>query len=484
VKAATITQMLFSSLRKIQGGNSLLVLGNIVAIGVTRVGGALIDGLTYILVARYFGPSDYGHYLSILAFLNLIDLAADMTLMDITVREISKDPDRTGTWLAASTSLRLIVAGIGFVAYLAYVYLGRIAQTPELLTTAWIASLILPVGALRMPLAVFRAQMKMHFELGVILITRLVNLALFFTLMHYHGQLYQFFLATFLSRMLLAVLVWGAVLGWLRVRPSLHLEQFRSLIRESIPMGLSGVFVAIQLKVDILIVASVSGAAAAGLYGAVAQLPEYSLLIPSIITTPLLPILSRSFGPALRERFQQVYQNLFDGVMTIVTPIAVVAMVMPLATVTFLFGKRFAPAANVLPLLVLSIVFMWFSHSVAIAAVAAGLQRSFIWIQSSCVAAYLLLSWTLIPLWGFWGAATARLIGTIIAPFLTYYVVKNRVGFTLETRALRRTIFAGLVMAGAVMFCSRYPLLLAGAVGALVYGATQWAIRTEPRLAT
>jgi O-antigen/teichoic acid export membrane protein len=484
VKAAIITPMLFPSLQKNQRGHSLLVLGNIVAIGITRVGGALIDGITYVMVARYFGPADYGHYLSLLAFLNLIDLAADMTLMDITVREISKDPEKTGTWLATSTALRLILAGVGFLAYLAYVYHGRIARTPELLTAAWIASLILPVGALRMPLAVFRAQMKMHFELGVILVTRLVNLALFFSLMHYHGQLYQFFLATFLSRILLAILVWVAVLWWLRVHISFGLDKFRTLIRESLPMGLSGVFVAVQLKADILMVASISGAAAAGLYGVVAQLPEYSLLIPSIITTPLLPILSTSFGAALRERFQQVYQNVFDGVMTVVMPIAVVAVVMPLETVTFLFGGRFADAANVLPLLVLSIVFMWFSHAVAIAAVAAGLQRSFIWIQSICVAAYLLLNWILIPLWGFWGAATARLIGTIIAPFLTYYVMKNRMGFILETRALRRTIFAGLVMTGAVMLFSRYPLLFAGAVGALVYGATLWAIRAEPRLAT
>jgi PST family polysaccharide transporter len=471
--------MSFSNLRKNMGERPLLVLGNIAAIGVTRVGGALIDGITYILVARYFGPTDYGHYLSLLAFLNLVDLTADMTVTDITVREISKDPERTGTWLASGTILRLLLAGVGFLAYLVYVYHGQIARTPGLLTTAWIASLVLPVGALRMPIAVFRAQMKMHLELAVVLATRLVNLAMFIALMYYHGQLYQFFLATFISRILLAVLVWGAVLVWLRVRPRFSFDTLRSLVRESFPMGLAGFFVAVQLKVDILMVASISGAAAGGLYGVVAQLPEYSLLIPSIVTTPLLPILSKSFGEALRERFQHVYQNLFDGVMALLMPIAIVALVMPRETVTLLFGKRFAEAAPVLPLLVLSIVFMWVSHAVAIAAVAAGLQRSFIWIQSICVAAYLLLNWILIPLWGFWGAATARLAGTMIAPFLTYYVLKNQRGFTLETRTLRRTILAGLVMAGAVLFFSRYPFLFAGTAGTLVYGAMLWVIPTR-----
>lgn len=473
--------MLFPTFRKNQDGHSLLVFGNTVAIGVTRIGGALIDGVTFILVARYFGPAEYGRYLSLLAFLNLIDATAEMTLTDVTVREISKDPERTGTWLAASTALRLILAGIGFLAYLAYIYIGPTARTPGLLATAWIASLVLPVGALRMPITVFRAQMKMHFELAVILISRLVNLALFIGLIRYHRPLYHFFLATFFSRLLLAILVWGAVLAWLRVIPRFQLATFRTLIGESLPMGLAGFFVAVQLKVDILMVASISGPAAAGLYGVVAQLPEYSLLIPSIITTPLFPILAKSLGPANRERFQQIYQDVFDRVAAVVTPIAVVALVMPRESIIFLFGKRFSDAALVLPLLVLSIVFMWLVQVVALAALAAGLQRDFVWIQAICVAIYLLLDWILIPRWGISGAATARLVGTMIAPLLTYQLVESRLGFTLKTRSLRRFTLAGLAMAVAVILFRRFPLQFTASVGTLVYGAALWAFRSAPR---
>src|SRR5271165_5421935 len=106
MKAADFITKISSVLRGKWGGTSLPIAGNMAAIGFSRVGGALIDGLTYVLVARYFGPADYGHYLALLAFLNLVDLAADMALMDITVREISKDPARTGAWLASSTILR------------------------------------------------------------------------------------------------------------------------------------------------------------------------------------------------------------------------------------------------------------------------------------------------------------------------------------------------------------------------------------------
>jgi O-antigen/teichoic acid export membrane protein len=482
VRPVHTASSVFPALRG-EGRRSLrLLLGNIAAIGASRVGGILIDGLTYVLVARYFGPAEYGHYLALLAFLNLIDLAADMTVLDIAVREISKNPAQTGTWLATGTVLRLLLAGLGLLAYIPYIYLARIVQTSGMLATAWIASLILPVGALRMPLAVFRAKMKMHFELAVILITRLVNLALFLTLMHYHLHLYQFFLATLFSRLLLAVLVWGAALGWLHVRLSFRMDIFRTFVRESFPMGVSGLLVALQLKMDILMVAIICGAVAAGLYGAVAQLPEYSLLIPTIITTPLLPVLSSSSGEGLRGRFQRVYQNMVDAVITIVAPLVVLALVMPRETVSFLFGARFIDAAPVLPFLVLSVLFMWFSHALAIACVAAGLQKSFIWIQSICLSVYLVLNSLLIPSWGLRGAGFARLVANIIAPLLTYYVVKNRTGCAINKSTFRRTILASLAMAVALTFASRYPLLLAGSIGVLAYGATLYAIRPASRL--
>lgn len=479
--APQIASMPISIAKERQSSISRLVFRNAAAIGLARASSIVLDGFAFVLVTRYLGPVDYGHYVAILAFLGLIDSAADMTVLDIIVREMSKEPDRTGIWLGTGTVLRTALAALGFLAYSVYVYLGRTGAMSGLVGTAWIACLILPVGALRTPLAVFRAQMKMHFELGIILLTRLVNLALFLAVIHFHGQIYHFFIAVVASRTLLAVLSWTAALVLFRLRVLFRWDFFCYLIRESIPMGLSGLFVAVQLKVDILMMSVMVGAAAAGLYAVVAQLPEYFLYIPVIISTPMLPLLSRSFAESAVGRFQRLYQNLFDVVMAIVIPIGVVAFVMPRQLVTFLFGNRFAGAAHVLPLLILSVIFMWFSHATAIAAVAAKLQGSFLWIQSICVAIYLLLNLVLIPRWSAMGAATARLAATIVAPVLTYYVVKRRVGFSLETQTLRRMLFAGCIMAVAVVFASRFTLVVAGAIGTVVYGVTLWATRTTSR---
>lgn len=453
-------------------GLNALVLRNTAFIGGARIGSVALDGLTYILTARYLGPVEYGQYLSILAFLNLVDLASDMMVMDITVREISKEPERAEQWLAAGTVLRLGLAMLGVAAFGVYMYF--VGRSGDLLRAAVLASLCLPVGALRTPLALFRARMRMHYELGIVLATRALNLLLFAGLMYFGGRMSQFFLATLVSRAVLALLAWGAAWVVFRVGLGTARGYLHRLIRAAAPMGLSGAFVAIQFKADILMLARLAGPAAAGLYGAVAQLPEYSLYLPVIISTPVLPILSRLFIQSAQPQFQQVYGRMVHSIAVLVIPVAIPAILLPQAVVSLIFGAKYAAVAPVLPLVMLSMVAIWISHATAIAAVAAGLQAHFIWIQSICVAVYLGMDWLLLPRKGAMAAGVVRLITTVIAPILTHLILNKRTGFHFPTRALFRTVLAGAGMGSVMLVLSRFPLLVACAGGCLVYASLLW----------
>jgi PST family polysaccharide transporter len=456
------------------------ILHGVASIGLARVAAIVIDGLCYILVARYLGPADYGHYLALMAFLTLIDLTGDMTLFDVTVREISNDPGRTRVWVFAGTLLRTALSAAGFAAYAAYVLLGPGDRTPALLPAAWIAALILPAGVLRMPLAAFRARMKMHYELVIIVITRLVNLLLFVACINGQAGLAPLFLAVVASRLLLAVLAWPVLMRLPGSPQWFDAAAVRRLFRESLPMAVSGAFVAAQLKVDILMIAAIVGASTAGLYGVVAQLPEYLLSVPVIISTPMLPVLSRVFSAHDTARFSELYQKLFDAVLIVVTPMAVLAALVPEPILVLLFGERFVQASSVMPLLMLTIAAMWASHAIAITAVAARLQRTFVPIQAGCVAVYLALNWLLIPRLGMTGAAVTRLAATVLAAAATYQLLKRRTGSTLDPWRFARIAGAGLVMAIGVTAAARLSLPLVVAVGAAVYAGALWALSAGP----
>jgi O-antigen/teichoic acid export membrane protein len=456
---------------------SHLVWRNTLAIGLARFSSIGFDGLAYILTARYFGPSEYGSYLAINAVLNIVDLAADMTLMDVSVREMSLTPSLAGNWLGAMTVLRLAIALLGMAGFA--VYLAITNNLSGNLLSALIAALVLPVGALRTPLALFRARMKMEYELGVVLTTRCANLVIVLVLIQQGAGLLQFFAGTLASRALLAILAWACVWMKFRVPVRTSLVKVKQLTRECLPMGVSGLFVAVQLKVDIILLASLSGVSVAGLYGAVAQLPEYSLYLVVILTTPMLPMLSHAFGGAAMQKFNTLFQKMLNAILIVITPLALVGLLLPETSVVLLFGQQYLPVAHVLPLLVMATVAMWISHATAIAVVAAGLQSHFMWIQPICVLLYLVLNCLLVPRWGATAAASIRLLTCSIAPLLTYWVVRRKIGMRISRAGTGRIALAAVSMGLTLALCSALPLLLSSVLGCAVYSSALWFTRPQ-----
>jgi O-antigen/teichoic acid export membrane protein len=171
---------------------------------------------------------------------------------------------------------------------------------------------------------------------------------------------------------------------------------------------------------------------------------------------------------------------MFDTMMALVIPIAVVGILATRQTVTALFGAAFAPAASVLPLLMVSVVCMWFSHATAIATVAARLQHHFLWIQGICVTLFLAADAVLIPRYGVTGAAIGRLAAAALAPALTYWLLRHRTGALLSSRSLRRAGLAAVAMAGGVALTAAQPLAIVGTVGLVAYAIGLWVTGCNP----
>lgn len=443
---------------------------NTAAIGISRVAAVALDGLAFILTVRYFGPSDYGVYLAVLAFLNLIDIAADMTTFDVAVREMSVSPGLMGNWLGAVSALRLALAAAGVLAFLVYVVVtGHLRND---IAGIAVSSLVMIVGALRSPLTVFRAEMKMHYELAIIVSTRLVNILAVLLLIQWQAGVVAFLAGILASRAFLAIFSWVCVFRSFKVKLAFEWRRFRELVRECVPMGVSGLFVAVQFKVDILLLASLSTATAAGLYGSIAQLPEYSLYGAVIISTPMLPVLSQAFADTDSSTFNALVQRMLLAMLTLLAPLIVAGLMMPEQVVTILFGQQYAPIANVFPLLVLSITAIWISHAMAVAAVAAHLQRAFIWIQSVCVVLYLGLNTLAIPAWGTAAAAGTRLLTCVLAPVLTWWVITRRVDLSLPLRRLGPVAVGAGAMAVIFAALSNQPLWVPATIGSAAYAAT------------
>jgi O-antigen/teichoic acid export membrane protein len=445
------------------------VVRNVVSIGLARGVSILFDGAAYILIARNFSTSDYGHYVSIYALITLVDLAADMTVFDVGVREIASHPHQRETWLGAVTALRTLLALIGTAFFLAYIWFGHLGQDPSLLPAALIAALAIPTGALRTPLALFRAMMRMEYEFALIGGTRFLNLIGVLLVIFLRGSIIYLFLVMLGSRLALGIAAWALSRFRFGVRCAFETSTIAILARESFPMGVSGTLVAAQLKLDLVMVAMITGSTAAGIYGVVAQVPEYLLYLPVIVSTPLLPLLSRAHAQNDQPQFERLYARLIGTMLILVFPLVVLGSMRAADVVNLLFGEKYKPAAILLPWIMFSVAAMWISHALAISTVAAKLQRHFIWIQGTCATVYLVMNTTLIPGFGYWGALSARVVAMALAPVLTFVAVRRAFAAKLRWSALVTPLLAGSAMAASLLLLREFPFIAAAIVATAIY---------------
>jgi O-antigen/teichoic acid export membrane protein len=447
---------------------------NILYVALARASAIALDGLSYLLVARYLGPSDYGFYLSMVAAITLIDVASDLSLFDVTVRETANQPERSGSWLGASSFLRSALGIAGMLVFLCYAFLGPPSTHPEIRQVALLGALALPIGSLRMPLALFRAELRMEYEFILLALTRLTNLLIILAFIANRSGLLALIAAMVLSRAFLAVSTWTVCLRVFHIYPQLHWANVRVLVIECIPMAISGTFVALQLKLDLLLVSAISGAERGGIYGAVAQLPEYLLYVPVVITTPLLPVLSRAFKEGRRHEYDRLFDRLTQGIVLVSVPTVLVSFYRARDLVALMFGSKFAAASIYFPWIMLSVGFMWTSHALAVATVASSLQRHFVWIQLVCVVTFLAICFLMIPGWGPSAAALARVIGTFLAAALTLCMLRIKIRLKIKLAGLTPSLLGGAAAAFALSWTRTLSMYTSIISALLVYGAVAW----------
>jgi len=210
----------------------------------------------------------------------------------------------------------------------------------------------------------------------------------------------------------------------------------RELLRGALPLLLSGLAVALYMRIDVVMLRSLAGIEAAGIYAAAVRISELWYFVPVAMASSLLPAVlrSRADGPApYAARLQQFY-DLNTGVALVVA--AGTALGAGLI-VAWAYGPAYAAAAPVL---------RW--HAWAAVFVFLGVVRSQFLVNENLGWFYfaatgvggvlnVALNFWLIPRAGPVGAAQATLIAYAVAAWLSsWFHPAVRANARMQSRAL------------------------------------------------
>lgn len=223
-----------------------------------------------------------------------------------------------------------------------------------------------------------------------------------------------------------------------RLRPlqwHVDLRVLRQLVSDAWPLLLSGLAVALYMRIDQVIIMAARGSAETGLYSAAVRVSEIAYVLPAVVATSFFPRWQALMGEPERHRLA------VQSTMTVlVMASAAIALALSLGAgplVRQIYGESYVQAAPVLAVHAWTCVFVsmgilgnqWYlSH---------GLQRRTLLCTVLGASSNLAINLLLVPRMGAVGAAVANLSAQVISTFAAdAFSAKTRPLFLLKAQAL------------------------------------------------
>ena len=368
-------------------------------------------------VARYLGPTGYGIFNYGLAVAGLAATLPALGLDAIVRRELVRAPEAAGRILGTTFFLRLAIAVGVYVVLVA----GAFAFEPEPLARLAIAMagiLLVHQAALAIDLW-FQSRLLSKFTVIAHNVSFLICSALRVTLILLEAPLewflyllgFEFFLA---SALLLVVYLRGRA----RTPPwQWDAGLARQLVGESWPLAVAGIATLIYVRIDQVMLRSISGPAETGIYAAGARIMEILHTLPLMLAASLAPGLVRARTDAADyERRMQRYFNLSAG--TAWAAALLCAAVAPWF-IPFFFGEAYASGGRMLVVLAFSLPLIALGVARQEYLVLEGRQHFQLATTLVGAALNVGLNFWAIPRWGGLGAAAVTIASHLVADLLT-----------------------------------------------------------------
>ena len=392
--------------------------------------------LVGVWVARYLGPERYGLFSYAQSFVGLFTVVATLGLDSILVRELVKDESKRDILLGTAFRLKLIGASAVILLLAAAVqFTSNDGYTNALVFIIASATVFQSFNVIDL---YFQSRVLSKY----VVFANTISLALL-SLLKIACILLRAPLTAFAFLVLLdgVVLAAGFVFFYRRNKLSVRAWSFekntaKSLLKDSWPLILSGMVVAVYMKIDQVMIKEMLDSEAVGQYAAAVRISEAWYFIPTVICSSLFPAILNA-----KKQNEALYysrlQRLYDMMVWLAIAVALPMTFLSDDIVRFLYGEAYSQSASVLMIHIWAGVFVGLGVASGQWYLTENLQTLAFWRTFWGALANLLLNILLIPTYGVKGAAMATLVSyAVAAPFSNLFSSKTRFVFIMSLNTL------------------------------------------------
>ena len=428
-----------------------------------------VNLLFSILIVRRLGDDRFGQYSTVLAFVGLFQIFAELGISQYVMREIARDAGKTKMYFWNLVVLRLILALIGMVG----ITIGAVAMgyPRELVIGVLILTTSYLLAAFEAPLeSVLTAHARFDY---VSLLTIIGRVAFIFVGGAFLLLGWSYIWLIFAS---LISIIPQIVYAFVAARKNNYLDMkievtpstWGTLIRRGLPFGLISLTLSISFGIDTVMLSKFQPDEVVGWYRAAYNLVFSLLVVSESFKTAMVPTLSKTYAENPAEVNFWFYRML-RVILMISLPIAVGGMLISIPMIEFLMGTEYIPAAIAFKVLIWDFPFIMFASVCGNITTIIDYERKAARVYAISAAVNILLNLYAIPRFGLIGASLVTVLTDIVASVQFYLLLKEKLTLPdIRLYTLKITLAAALM--GVVVYgVNQVNWLAAVGAGMIVY---------------
>ncbi|MBP2029472.1 O-antigen/teichoic acid export membrane protein [Methanohalophilus levihalophilus] len=454
-----------SLISKIAKNTAIIVAGNILF--------RLISLVVTIYLARYLGVVDFGKFSFLFAYLSFFVVITDFGLQTVLIREISQNKSRTREFIGNALIFNLILSIISFILAISVISLMQYPEDTTLFIYI-IAFSIFFISYSGIYTSIFRANLEMKYNLYSKIAYRLFSAILIFAVIFNEGSLLTIVTIMLAAEVLKTALDYHFSKKFVRPSYNIDFKLWKYLLKESLPIAITGIFAAIYHNIDILMLSIMKGDESVGYYTSALKLVLPLGFIPSAMMMSLFPILS-SYATQPKEKLSKIYSLSLKYTLLFALPIGIGVTFLAEEIIVTIFGDEFALASSALMILIWAQICIFVNTVNADTLVSLHEQKTVTKIVVISAFLNVLLNLIVIPIYDFDGAAIATVITEGIIIIYLMIIVLRKLEVDLLDKNFTKIFITNLIFLAYLLICIPVlylPLLIMGAV--ILYPTTYY----------
>ena len=413
--------------------------------------------LVTIFLTHYLGRDGFGDYMYVISLMIIFGALADWGTATIGVREAAQRKNNQEKILVNIIIIRLFFSLIAalMMVLTALVIPLKTSNSGLLRQVIVLGGLVVIFSAIKSSLfVVFQTKLQFKKQALVEISTSFILLTLSFFLVKQQAGLLSLVGAIVLANFFGMIFSIFLAKQTNKFTFQLDKEFIKRFLVEAFPMGLILLIFTIDNKIDAIMLGSIKGSGAVGIYAVASRIYDVLILGAAYLMIALLPIISRYANlERWREKLREIYQKSFDLLLFMALAMVVGLWLLAPLAVKLITQSRFLEFSEtvvVLRLLALALFLAYFNHLTGYTIVALGKQRTYFFIALGALVFNISANALVIPRFSFYGAAGVTILTEGLVLLVTTIFIFRLIGLWPSPCQFPKTIIVFLKNRGKI----------------------------------